>query len=282
MNILTFDIEEWFHILDNKSTKTQKEWCNYESRIHLNMDKIFEFLDSYQLKATFFVVGWIAEQYPEIIRKIHATGNEIGSHTNMHQLLYEQSRREASDDLKKSIHVIQSITGQKVKSFRAPGFSVTEKNKWVFEILIENGITHDCSIFPAGRAHGGFPSYENAKPSLLSFNGVYLKEFPINTASIFNSKWIFSGGGYFRITPYPVIKYYTMNSNYVMTYFHPRDFDPYQPRIKELSPYRKFKTYVGLNKCMDKLERWVSEFDFIDLKEADLLIDWERAPIIKI
>lgn len=282
MKILTFDIEEWFHLLDNESTKTQKEWSNYESRIHSNMDRIFDLLVNSNQKATFFIVGWIAEKYPEIVKRIDDYGHEIGSHTHMHQLMYEQKREEVQEDLRKSIKTLESITGKKVKAFRAPGFSITEKNKWVFEVLAENGITHDSSIFPAGRAHGGFPSYSKAQPSFIDFNGYRIKEFPINTASVLNKKWIYSGGGYFRITPYKMIKYWTESSEYIMTYFHPRDFDPDQPVIKELSSTRRFKSYVGLSNCLNKLERWTNEYEFIDLNTADKLIDWSRVPVLNL
>lgn len=282
MRVLTFDIEDWFHLLDNPSTKSLKHWENFDTRIHSNMDKIFNLLNNKDIKATFFVVGWIAEKYPEVLKRIDEYGYEIGSHTNMHQLMYTQTRKEVKDDLYKSIKTLQSITGKKVSAFRAPGFSITEKNKWVLEVLAENGITHDSSIFPAGRAHGGFPSYTEAKPSIIEINELKIKEFPINTASLLGKKWIFSGGGYFRLNPYNMIKYWTKSSDYIMTYFHPRDFDPDQPIIKELSSLRKFKSYVGLKNCMNKLEKWTSDFEFTDLKGADSLIDWKKAPVIKL
>tara|TARA_B100001769_G_C22112478_1_gene602320 strand:- start:2834 stop:3682 length:849 start_codon:yes stop_codon:yes gene_type:complete len=282
MKILTFDIEEWFHILDNQTTKTEKNWNLYEKRIDQNMDKIFRFLELNNLKATFFVVGWIAEKYPHIVKKIDSLNFEIGSHTHYHQLMYEQSRKEVSYDLEKSIYTLENITGKKVRCFRAPGFSITEKNKWAFEVLIDKGITHDCSVFPASRAHGGIPSYRLAIPSKLKYNGLELKEFPINTTKFFTKNWIFSGGGYFRLTPYNLIKYWTSKSEYVMTYFHPRDFDPSQPVIKELSYYRKFKSYVGLNNSLIKLNKWVNDFEFIDIKKADDMINWDKVPIVNI
>ena len=283
MKILTFDIEEWFHILDNKSTKTETNWNKYEERINQNMDKIFQFLKINNLKATFFVVGWIAEKYPHIVKKIDSLNFEIGSHTYYHQLMYEQSRKEISEDLIKSIDIIEQITGKKVQYFRAPGFSITEKNKWAFEVLINNGITHDCSVFPASRAHGGIPSYKLAIPSRLIYNGLELKEFPINTTKLlFNNDWIYSGGGYFRLTPYNLIKYWSSKSDYIMTYFHPRDFDPDQPMIKELSNFRKFKSYVGLKSSMKKLNRWVNDFEFIDIKKADETINWKKVPVVKL
>ncbi len=282
MKILTFDIEEWFHILDNKSTKTETNWNKYEERINQNMDKIFQFLKINNLKATFFVVGWIAEKYPHIVKKIDSLNFEIGSHTYYHQLMYEQSRKEISEDLIKSIDIIEQITGKKVQYFRAPGFSITEKNKWAFEVLINNGITHDCSVFPASRAHGGIPSYKLAIPSRLIYNGLELKEFPINTTKLLFNDWIYSGGGYFRLTPYNLIKYWSSKSDYIMTYFHPRDFDPDQPMIKELSNFRKFKSYVGLKSSMKKLNRWVNDFEFIDIKKADETINWKKVPVVKL
>lgn len=282
MNILTFDIEEWFHILDNNSTKTESDWNNYSARLPKNMDRIFSLLEKYDQSATFFVVGWIAEKYPEVIKRIDSLGFEIGSHTHMHQLMYEQNQNEVSEDLKKSIQTIEDITGKKVTAFRAPGFSITENNKWVFEILSENGITHDCSVFPASRAHGGMPKYKKSLPSKLIINGKVLKEFPINTTSFFSKKWIFSGGGYFRLTPYYLIKKWSKDSKYIMTYFHPRDFDPDQPMIESLSVTRKFKSYVGLKSCMQKLEKWVSDFNFIDLRSADKLVDWTNVASIEL
>ena len=216
------------------------------------------------------------------LKKIDSLNFEIGSHTHYHQLMYEQSRKEVSYDLEKSIYTLENITGKKVRCFRAPGFSITEKNKWAFEVLIDKGITHDCSVFPASRAHGGIPSYRLAIPSKLKYNGLELKEFPINTTKFFTKNWIFSGGGYFRLTPYNLIKYWTSKSEYVMTYFHPRDFDPSQPVIKELSYYRKFKSYVGLNNSLIKLNKWVNDFEFIDIKKADDMINWDKVPIVNI
>ncbi len=282
MNILTFDIEEWFHILDNNSTKSEKDWENYEERIYQNMDIIFSFLDKNKLKATFFVVGWIANKYPDIVKRIDNNNFEIGSHTHMHQLLYELSPKEVENDLKNSISTIENLVGKKINCFRAPGFSLTQNNKWVFEILIENGIKYDCSIFPAGRAHGGFPSFKHAVPTIIKINGSFIKEFPINTTKFLGKKIIFSGGGYFRLFPYPLIKKFSQDSDYIMTYFHPRDFDPKQPMIKGLSPIRKFKSYVGLNKCLGKLDKWVNEFDFVDLRTADKIINWNMSPNIEI
>lgn len=282
MNILTFDIEEWFHLLDNTSTKTQEQWSHFKPRIHKNMEVIYEILDHKKVEATFFVVGWMAEKFPEVIRNISDRGYEIGSHTHLHQLVYEQDRRTFFRDVEKSIKTIEDCTGKKVTSFRAPGFSITEQNKWAFEVLFELGITTDSSVFPASRAHGGLPAYKVAAPSFLEYNGARLMEFPINTHTFLGKPLIFSGGGYFRLLPYQVIKNCTQNSNYVMTYFHPRDFDYGQPVINGLSPTRRFKSYVGLKSCKPKLEKWLNDFDFIDLNTAIDRVDWTMVKTVNL
>ncbi len=282
MNILTFDIEEWFHLLDNDSTKTEKEWGKYEPRIHENMDRIFSMLEDQNVSASFFVMGWMAEKYPEVIREIVDRGYEIGSHTHLHQLVFEQNPKEFKSDVERSIKVLEDVSGQKVKFFRAPGFSITENNLWAFEILHELGIEIDCSVFPAGRAHGGLPSYGTAEPSLLSYNGVQLKELPINTHSILGKQVIYSGGGYFRLLPYSLIKHWSKKDHYIMSYIHPRDLDPGQPMINELSLARKFKSNVGLKKAEWKLKQWLTDFEFIDIKTADEQIDWKNCKLINL
>ena len=282
MNILTFDIEEWFHILDNQSTKKEKNWNNYDYRLDANMERIFELLESNDQKATFFCLGWVARKFPHIIKKINSSNFEIGSHSDMHQLAYEQNKYEFKEDLKRSINSIQDITGKKVKIYRAPGFSIKDKNKWVLEELLNQGIEIDCSVFPAKRAHGGLPRYRYSSPSIININGRLIKEFPINVFRVFTTPFIFSGGGYFRLFPYPVIKYMMNKSDYVMTYFHPRDFDYNQPIIKELSPYRRFKSYYGLNNAFLKLERLITDFKFIDLKEAEEKVNWNSVKKINL
>ena len=178
MNILSFDIEEWFHILDNDATKSEADWANFPERIYQNMDLIHELLGNQ--KATFFCIGWVARKYPNVIKRIAAAGHEIATHSDLHQLAYEQSHRVFNEDLSRSIQHLEALTGKKVKAYRAPGFSIMEENKWVFESLINHGIEIDCSVFPAKRAHGGFENFGTAEPCWIDIDGHKLKEFPIN------------------------------------------------------------------------------------------------------
>lgn len=280
MKILTFDIEEWFHILDNEATKTEAEWEGFESRIHGNMDKIHGMLG--KQKATFFCLGWIARKYPEVIKEIDRRGHEIATHSDLHQLAYEQSRTIFAQDLERSIKSIEDVIGKKVRAYRAPGFSLMKENKWVFEELLKNGIEIDASIFPAKRSHGGFEQFGHAEPCWIDIDGMRLKEFPINLASFANKNLIFSGGGYFRLLPFPVLDRLTQNSNYVMTYFHPRDFDAKQPMVPGLNLIRKFKSYYGLRGSLSKLNKLINKHEFVDIRTAEAAIDWGKAKVVKL
>jgi polysaccharide deacetylase family protein (PEP-CTERM system associated) len=281
MKILTFDIEEWFHILDNESTRNESDWQGFECRIYENMDRIHKVLDSKKQSATFFCLGWVARKYPEIIKEIDRRGYEIATHSDQHQLAYEQSKSEFEADLERSVKSLEDLTGKKVRAYRAPGFSLMQQNKWVFEILLKYGIEIDASVFPAERAHGGFPQFGQAEPCWIDIDGMMLKEFPINLYPVAGKHLIFSGGGYFRLFPYPFLKYMTKKSDYVMTYFHPRDFDEDQPVVPGLNAIRKFKSYHGIKNCMPKLEKLLDDYKFIDIKKADENTDWSKAKIVK-
>lgn len=279
MNVLTFDIEEWFHILDNGSTRTEKEWGGYASRIHASVDRILELLTAEKQSATFFCLGWICEKYPEVIKKIDQHGHEVGTHSHLHQLVYEQTPSQFRNDLKKSVEVLEDTIGKKITSYRSPGFSLTAENYWVFDILVEFGIDTDCSIFPAARAHGGIRNFAYSKPFLIRTDGGIIREFPMNFYRMLGQKVLFSGGGYFRLFPYQLIKMMFSNLDYVMTYFHPRDFDPDQPFIKDLSFIRKFKSYYGLAGSFGKLKGLITEFDFCSLRQAAEMVDWASQPV---
>lgn len=283
MNILTFDIEEWFHIKFESDFLEESQILKYENRIDNNMQFIFDILDQYNLKATFFSLGWVAKKYPKILKKILEKGHELGSHSNLHKLAYTQNKDEFSEDLRISIQSIENVTGKKVELYRAPSFSINQDNIWAFEEMAKQGIKIDCSVFPAKRKIGGFEEFNLSKPSkILTKSNIEIKEFPINTFELFKKKIIFSGGGYFRIIPYFFLKRMMHASDYVMTYFHPRDFDPGQPYLKDISLIRYFKSYIGLSSSKKKLNRLFNDFKFMSVEEASKEIDWTEAPIYKL
>lgn len=282
MNVLTFDIEEWFHLLDFDATRTEAEWDRYEVRIYNNVERIFRLLEETDTKATFFIIGWIAKRYPDLVGKI-AERYQVGTHTMNHQLVWQQSPKEFREDVASSIALLEDITGQKVTCFRAPGFSIRQTETWAFETLAELGIEYDCSVFPAVHAHGGMPHYGKAEPALLRCGGYTLKEFPVTTKNLFGRHLIFTGGGYFRLVPYPLIKSWSKQcDDYLMAYIHPRDLDGTQPVLEGLPLARRFKSYVGVKGAEEKLRRYLRDFDFTDVATADASIDWSKAKKIKL
>lgn len=279
MNILTFDVEEWFHLLDFDATRTEAEWGNYEVRIYENVDRILDILERTNTKATFFIIGWVAKAYPDVVKKI-AAKYQIGCHTMNHQLVWQQSRDEFHKDVEAGVKILEDITGKKIECFRAPGFSIRESEAWAFEELTKLGIKYDSSIFPAHHAHGGMPSFPKATPTLIRYQGVEMKEFPICFKTIAGKHIVFSGGGYFRLFPYFLIKKWSKeNSDYMLGYIHPRDLDARQPKLQGLPLTRKFKSYVGTKGAAAKLEKYLLDFQFTDIKTADKLINWDLAQI---
>lgn len=314
MNILTFDVEEWFHLLDFDATRTEAEWGNYEVRIYENVDRILDILERTDTKATFFIIGWVAKTYPDVVKKI-AAKYQIGSHTMNHQLVWQQTPEEFRNDVESSVKLLQDITGQPVECFRAPGFSIRESEAWAFDTLAELGIKFDCSIFPAHHAHGGMASYGAPVPALIKHGDTVMKEFPVSTKTIAGKKIIFSGGGYFRLVPYPFLKLWsaecangyknhmvpriwhdkdgkimmgedglpvTRDVGYLLSYIHPRDLDGGQPMLEGLPLKRKFKSYVGTKGAAEKLRHYLKDFKFTDVKTAAENICWEKVPAIQL
>lgn len=279
MRILTFDIEDWYC---HDCESGDKDWANKEVRIYEGVDKILDSLAVRNQKATFFVLGWLAENHPSAIRKIADAGHQIGCHTYQHDLLTSLSRQQLYDDLYKAKSEIENVVGKEVVAFRAPAFSITEHNLYAFDVLAELGFKYDCSLFPAHRDYGGMPSYGIGEPRLINHEGHIFKEFPINPADILGRKIVFSGGGYFRLFPYWLIKRLTEKQNYTMTYFHPSDFDSNQPNMPHLSMRQQIKNKIGLRGAYSKYLQYISDFDFVNLEQADKMIDWSRIPTIEL
>ncbi|MCC5841310.1 MAG: polysaccharide deacetylase family protein [Opitutales bacterium] len=274
MHILTIDLEEWFHC--DLITGTGK-WDSYERRLEAGTDRILEGLAARGQRATFFCLGWCVRRFPEVIRKIHAAGHGLGCHSDMHEMVFCMDPAAFREDTRRALGALADVTGEHVRAYRAPAFSITQDARWAFEILIEEGIEVDCSVFPARRDYGGFPSFGVARPVRLNVGGHTLKEFPINLLRAGPVNLVYSGGGYFRLFPYALIRHWTRRADYVMAYFHPRDFDARQPVLKHLPLHRRFKSYYGLSGAFPKFLRWMDDFAFISLEEAEAQVDWEGA-----
>ncbi|MGH8021048.1 MAG: polysaccharide deacetylase family protein [Opitutaceae bacterium] len=275
--ILTIDVEEWFHsdMYSDPST-----WVHREVRLPDNLDRILELLERRRVKATFFCLGWVARRHPEQVRKIVAQGHELGCHSDSHRLVHGLEPKTFEQDTRDALAAIEDVSGQRVRAYRAPAFSITPACAWAFEVLCACGFETDASIFPAERDFGGWPGFGEARPTIIETSSGRLHEFPINVVHALGRSLVFSGGGYFRLVPYRVIRRWTRRSRYVMSYFHPRDFDPRQPDLPELGAARRLKSYLGLRGAFAKFERWLADFSFVSLGEAAARVDWEACPVI--
>lgn len=277
MNILTFDIEDWYNV---DFITEDFAWDKYEVRIYEGVERILERLDSSNIKGSFFCLGWLAEKHPSIIRRIDRMGHHIGCHSYQHQLSFRFSPEEFRADTLRAKQLIEDVIGKEINAFRAPGFSITKNNLWALDILVQMGFKYDCSLFPAKHDYGGYPDYGVAGPALLSLPSGFLKEFPINFHDFLGKNIVFSGGGFFRLFPYWLIKKWSKQSPYLMTYFHPRDFDPDQPIFESQKGLRKFKSYVGLKHSFTKFNHYLNDFHFINIEQANNIIDWTTAPTL--
>ncbi|MEY8592994.1 MULTISPECIES: polysaccharide deacetylase family protein [unclassified Butyricimonas] len=283
MNILTFDIEDWwayeYYKLGNKV-----DWL---PRLNDYLERILDILEEHGYKATFFILGEMARCAPDVVRKIDRAGHHIGSHSNSHTFLYKFDYAGAEEDTRVGIDSIEQLIGRKITAYRAPAFSISDENKYIFEILHKYGIEIDSSVFPANRSFGGFNNFQTDRPAIVEYNGIRIKEYPIPMVTLCGKSVAYSGGGYFRLFPYGMIRSFVREHDYVMTYFHMKDFDNKQERRykgweREPAAIRYFKTYYGLKGSFGKFQKLVKDFEFISLQEADNLFDWQKQRIINI
>lgn len=256
--VFSIDVEEWFHILETDSVSSKiSDWDKYPSRINESMSMLLDVLDKHNVKATLFFLGWVAEKYPHLVKIAAERGHEIASHGYYHDLVYELGYEKFRKDLRKSKSILEDISGQEVRGFRAPGFSLTPEASWAYPALIEEGYTYSSSIYPAKRAHGFFTEFGD-EPREVIYEGQSVLEFPMTVLDApFTSLSCF-GGGYFRLFPFAWYKTASeiikrRNKNLIF-YIHPRDIDPRQPKL-DLPAVRKFKSYINVGSALSKIDR---------------------------
>jgi polysaccharide deacetylase family protein (PEP-CTERM system associated) len=260
-NVFSVDVEDWFHLLDSEQAPAYASWNELESRVRPNTDRLLQELETRNIKCTFFVLGWVAQNHPALVADIAAAGHEIASHGFRHTLIYTQTPEEFREDLRRATDAIHTAAGVVPTGFRAPGFSIIPENVWAFDIVKEEGFEYDSSVFPAIRSHGGLPGNE-PRPSILP-NGLY--EFPVSTTEIGSVRCGYLGGGYLRLIPQALLirwaKQQLDQGDPLILYLHPRDIDPAQPRMK-LPAHRYVRTYIGLNGCLSKVSALLDEFSW--------------------
>jgi polysaccharide deacetylase family protein (PEP-CTERM system associated) len=270
VHCLTVDVEDYFQVSAFRKSVTMANWECLPGRVERNTRLVLDLFEELGVKATFFVLGWVANKYPNIVRRIVDAGHELGCHSYSHQLIYEMDPLSFRKDTLRAIDSIQQASGQTVTHYRAPSFSITSRSMWALNILLELGITHDSSIFPIRHDLYGMPSAP-PRPFVISIGGAHLIEFPPSTVKRLGSRLPVSGGGYTRILPlwYQKSALRMLEKSQVpgMVYLHPWELDPEQPRIRA-SLRSHFRHYTGLYKTADRIRKLIAEFRFVPMSEA--------------
>ena len=281
VNALTFDVEDYFHVSALSSSIHPRDWGRHDQgRVVSSTLKILESCERSNSKATFFVLGWVADRYPGLVKEIDAAGHEIASHGWSHQLVYNQTKHEFREETDRSKKLLEDITGKSVDGYRAASYSITPKSRWALDTLAELGFKYDSSLFPVYHDRYGMPGIPFDPYLLETDNGNILVEFPLSTYGFFGYRLPIAGGGYFRLYPYFLTQYLLGSINRAgrpfVFYLHPWEVDPDQPRVA-VSGLSKFRHYNNLDKCCGRLDKLLSRFEFGSmysvLKNLNLLVD---------
>jgi len=272
LNTLSIDIEEYFHPSELKIPP--EYWDVFPSRVELQIRRVLDLLAREGVKATFFVLGWVAERHPRLICEIAEAGHEIGCHSYAHRLVYELSPAEFWEDTRRAVTAIEDACGIRPRLYRAPSYSITEKSLWALEMLVECGFTHDSSIYPISHDRYGIPGFSRHAKMLETPSGL-IHEIPIATALLSGNRVLPVGGGaYLRLLPYRytaagISRINEQEKQPACVYFHPWELDPEQPRIAS-GLLSRLRTYTGLSTMSEKVSRLISEFPFSTMTSVHL------------
>jgi len=264
LNALTIDVEEHFQVHAFETVVDRSGWDGYPSRVVANTQRILRLLAEYEVQATFFVLGWVADRYPDLVKEIASSGHEIATHGYWHELVYRQTPHEFAADLCQSIEAIgRAFTGLQPVGYRAPAFSITKQSLWALDILREHNLIYDSSIFPLA-AHDRYGINNANRFANKIESGLW--EFPVSTIRLGKQNWPVAGGGYFRLFPLWItrqaIRHLNGHGHPAVIYLHPWEFDPDQPRIPDAPLLSRFRHYVNIGKTESRLRALLNEFEF--------------------
>lgn len=260
LNALTIDVEDYFQVSAFAAHIPRSEWNTRECRVEGNVERILAMLDDHGTKATFFTLGWIAERYPSLIRRIVDNGHELASHGYGHERASDQSAEGFFSDINVAKLILEDLCGHEVKGYRAPSFSIGEQNLWAFECLERAGYQYSSSIYPIHHDHYGMPNAPRHAHRIGN-----LLEIPATTIRFFNRNWPASGGGYFRLMPYGISRWMIEHINQsdkmsAVFYFHPWEIDTGQPHIPGVGAKTRFRHYVNINQMEKRIRRLIADF----------------------
>ena len=269
-NYLSIDVEDYFQVDAFSSVIDPKKWDDYECRVERNTRKILNLFSKYDVYATFFVTGWIAERYPQLVFEIEQSGHKIGCHSYWHRKVYTLSPEEFREDTRRTKDILEDITGKPVLGYRAPSYSITRQSLWALDILAELGFTYDSSIFPVYHDTYGIPGTPRFEYPLEK---QHMTEYPISTLRLPGISLPIGGGGYFRLFPYWFTRAALTNINEregkpFLFYLHPWELDPEQPRITKAGWKSRFRHYNNLGKTENRLTRLLADFSFQPIDQS--------------
>lgn len=271
-NALTIDVEDYFHVSAFAKVIDPAHWDHYECRVETSTRRLLGLLARYEIRATFFVLGWVASRYPELVRSIARAGHEVACHGLTHKLVYEQTPREFRDETMTAKALLEDIIQAPVHGYRAASYSITAKSLWAIDILVDLGFEYDSSVFPIRHDRYGIPGAARQPHWLRGPGGASLLEFPLSTKDLGFVRLPVAGGGYFRLLPYAVTRRALASINRdegipFIFYLHPWEIDPGQPRISA-SRLSRFRHYTNLAKCESMLCRLLGEFRFGTVRDS--------------
>ncbi len=271
VNCVTFDVEDYFQVESLRPLVDFADWPIHELRVEANTRRLLALLSERDVRSTFFILGWIAERAPGIVREIHEAGHEVACHGYAHRMIGEQTPEEFRLDVSKAKRLIEDITGERILGYRAPTFSITEQTLWALDILAEEGFEYDSSVFPVRHDRYGIPDWSQGVDTVLLGGGKKIIEAPPATVRISGVNLPTGGGGYFRLAPLWVsaraIRRVNAEGRPAILYLHPWEIDPDQPRFP-LPAKSGFRHYVNLSSTERKLRSLLSSFKFAPMKDA--------------
>jgi len=282
-NAITVDVEDWFQVSLFRHKIRREDWDRMESTVVQNTCRILRLFEQKNVKATFFILGWVAERFPEIVLAIKDLGHEIASHGYGHQIIFEQTKQEFAEDVRRSLEILEDITGARVLGYRAPSYSITRSSIWAWESLTKLGVEYDSSIFPVKHDLYGIPDAPRFPFEIRFTNGPKLVEFPLSTVVMMGKNIPVAGGGYLRLYPYWFIRKSVQHINEegqpAIIYLHPWEMDPDLPRIN-VGVFDTMRHYGNLYMTESRISRLLDEFQFGTISEVlhttEIRTDWPR------
>jgi polysaccharide deacetylase family protein (PEP-CTERM system associated) len=271
VNAMTVDVEDYFQVSAFDRVVSRASWGERESRVVANTQRLLELFDRFGIRATFFVLGWVADRAPDLVRQVVAAGHEIACHGYHHQLIYTLTPKQFREDVREAKGTLEQMAGCSVVGFRAPSYSVTASTLWALDILIEEGYRYDASIFPVHHDRYGIPNAPR-HPHVLKRLAGSLLEIPASTVRLGGVNLPIAGGGYFRLLPYAWTRWGIRRVNCVegepvIFYLHPWEIDPEQPRLA-VGPATRMRHYGGLARTAKRLQRLLRDFKFDSITSA--------------